>query len=293
MLAADAADKQGQRTIALEKLKSAAVAAPADFKVQYELALAFRRFGQEPSFLAHLEKAIRLKGASALKQWAGLSEAYLDESDYANAKRVLQEDILPQWPGSGEACFLQGRLAMVQAKGKPDIARAVEHFERCLELQPDNAQARYHFAVCCFRDGDMDRAENELRKVLEGSPQFLPALHQMGEILRKKGKWEEAGPFLEKHQQLDAKLQRLRYLQVQYSLGRYSSPDLLELGQLYLEMDRLTAARGTFHLYTKLEPKDPEGHRHLAEVYARLHNALEAKSESQLAEALALAKEQP
>jgi predicted Zn-dependent protease len=48
------------------------------------------------------------------------------------------------------------------------------------------------------------------------------------------------------------------------------------MGELYAERWEYRRARDAFLEYTRLRPKDPNGHRKLAEVYEKLGNEVEA-----------------
>ena len=291
--AAGGAWEKGDKDHSLAEMDAAAEVAPNSAKAHDVLAIVFKQFGRTRQALEHQEKATRLKGPPTLKDLHMLAEGYLDEHDIQNAKRLLDEDILVKWPESAEGQSLQGLILLADQNDADKRERAIVCFQRYLMARPDDQGIRFKLALCLSQAGKVEAAESELRSILAVDPDHWGAIHQLGEVLRLQGKQDEAEIFLSQHREIDAKLQRLRFLRTQRSLKQHTPEDLMELGALYMERKDYRKARDTFREYTRLRPKDPNGHQRSAEAYGKMGNEVEANYGSAIAQGLAQVTSSP
>jgi Flp pilus assembly protein TadD len=67
-------------------------------------------------------------------------------------------------------------------KGR-DIPGAIGEMLRALSMQPDRSDIRYNLAIAYIENGEYDRAELELRKVLLQSPDTVATHIALGSLL--------------------------------------------------------------------------------------------------------------
>ncbi len=66
--------------------------------------------------------------------------------------------------------------------------QAAAAYERVVELDPENIEARAELGLCYWLHGDVDKAVAALEHVLESSPGFAPACNNLGFILADTGR---------------------------------------------------------------------------------------------------------
>jgi tetratricopeptide (TPR) repeat protein len=284
--AAGVAGVAGDREAALAELLEAAAHAPDDAEAHIRLAQGFEHLEQKERALAHVERAIRLRDVDKPAPWLGLVRAHLDAGRLDEARRILHQEVVPRWPDAADAHYYEGLLISLAVTGDDGLHRALESFERALELDADSIDARYEAGVVLARLGRLDEAEAALRAVVASSPRFGGAYHELAGVLRRRGELEEARRFLEMFQRLDAQRRRLRHLETQVSLERADVAVFFEMGELYLELDEPSSATQALRRYVRQESADPRGHRALAHAYRSLDMSEEAESEEELAAAL-------
>ena len=64
--------------------------------------------------------------------------------------------------------------------------------ERFVATKPTDAFARYGLALECVKLGDNDSAVSHFRTLLENSPSYLAGYFQLGQLLGRIGRLEEA-----------------------------------------------------------------------------------------------------
>lgn len=109
-------------------------------------------------------------------------------------------------------------------------AAALELFQRAVDTDPGDMQARYYRAVARARTGDREGAVADLRAVLAAEPEFGEAALDLGVTLVEDQRYDEAVPWLEQAQRSPA-------------LATRSS---LFLGIAQLRANQLEAAKASF-----------------------------------------------
>jgi tetratricopeptide (TPR) repeat protein len=120
-----------------------------------------------------------------------------DAGRFAEAAAQL-ERLLPRVPNSFEVHELLGQ---VYASLSED-AKAIEHLETAVRLEPDSAPARTNLAASLLHSGKPELAGEEFRKALELEPRNFDANHNLGEYYIQSGKIGDAIPLLEKAQEI-------------------------------------------------------------------------------------------
>jgi tetratricopeptide (TPR) repeat protein len=116
-------------------------------------------------------------------------------------------------------------------QGRVDVA--IQEFRKVIELQPNSAVYHAHLGYAYFKNGQYEDATTELKIALRLNPDMLDAHQSLGAMLLIQGNAEEALPHLEK----------------------IRSPDLL--GLAYLETGRLPAAVTALRAALDRQPNDP------------------------------------
>ena len=93
-----------------------------------------------------------------------------------------------QFPGEVNCLWLLGVALLDQDK----IADSIATLERALAAAPDFANARVDLARAYRRDGRVNQAREEVRRVLQVTPQHHRAWLAYGDALVDLGKYEEA-----------------------------------------------------------------------------------------------------
>jgi len=83
-------------------------------------------------------------------------------------------------------------LAWIELEVRGDVNAALSEYEKVVELHPELPEAYSNLAVAQKRNGQLDRAVENLNRALERKPDFVTALTMRGGILAEQNKWSEA-----------------------------------------------------------------------------------------------------
>jgi tetratricopeptide (TPR) repeat protein len=122
--------------------------------------------------------------------------------------------------------------AAAQKDGKLDVA--IQEFRKVTELQPDSASGHSNLGEAYFQSGDYSAAIPELERALQLNPNLMGTHQTLGVVLLVQGDAEGALPHLEKTR----------------------TPELL--GRAYLETGRLGSAIMALEAALDRQPKDPD-----------------------------------
>jgi predicted Zn-dependent protease len=124
-----------------------------------------------------------------------------------NAPKLPPDATYANLPALFTAALKGARGRVVNEGFVPDDIRALAHLYQanrlnsearaCYDLlrsSPDGLSAtdHYYLADIAQYQGDLDRAESELRSVVHDAPEYLPAQLALGEVLFKSGRADEA-----------------------------------------------------------------------------------------------------
>jgi tetratricopeptide (TPR) repeat protein len=187
--------------------------------------------------------------------------AQYDAGHFAEAAEKL-EKLLPSVPENFEVHELLGLVYSAESQD----AKANEHLEKAVRLNPNSAPARTNLAANLVRLGKTGPAEEQFRKAAQLEPENFDANHNLGEIYVRSGKIADATPFLEKAQHIDP---------ASYDNG-------YDLSLAYLLTGRLKEARQLVH--DLLQRKNAaELHNLLAEIEEKDGNFVAAANEFEVA----------
>ena len=81
----------------------------------------------------------------------------------------------------------------------------MELIEEMLEKNPDDTFLNYAAALEYKKDEEIDKAIAMFRRIIDKDPENLPTYYQLGKILKKKNKTQEAIDFYKKGRELAKK----------------------------------------------------------------------------------------
>ena len=67
-----------------------------------------------------------------------------------------------------------------------------EQLEKMLDAEPDDVFLQYALAMQCASDGDRSTALSRLQQVIDGSPNYVAAYFQRGQLLDQEGETQAA-----------------------------------------------------------------------------------------------------
>jgi tetratricopeptide (TPR) repeat protein len=140
------------------------------------------------SFLSALEH--NPNDAAAL---AGLAEAYYWLAEYDQAQTYSQR-ALQLAAGDPAVISLAGRVAI----GAGNMERAAQLFDRALEIEPNNVDARLGRAELALARGQTSQALDSLDRALRVNPEHQKALLSIALVHEDAGRFEEAEAAIER-----------------------------------------------------------------------------------------------
>jgi tetratricopeptide (TPR) repeat protein len=187
------------------------------------------------------------------------------EADYEAGKLPQAasqlEELATQAPKSFEIHEL---LGLVYAAESQD-AKAEEHLQLAVRLNPKSLPARTNLAACLSHEGKVELAGQEFQKAHELGPEDYDANHNLGEFYVQTGKIAAAIPYLE---------------QAQRTKPSYGNG--YDLALAWFLTGHLDEARSTAQTLAKQEDK-PELHTLLGQIDEKDGKFIEAANELQTA----------
>lgn len=162
------------------------------------LGVIYHDMGQFSKAQGALEQALALNPAYT-EAALNLAVLYNDLGKYAEAKEIYRRALLHSRGGGHDIDpFVAGKLANMHAEiadaycsaGYPE--RAVEEYEKAVELRPTFSDIRTRFAAALRDAGRLDEAVAQLTRALDDRPQYLPARILLGVCYFSMGRTEEA-----------------------------------------------------------------------------------------------------
>jgi len=139
----------------------------------------------------------------------------------------------------------------VQVHRDGDMSKAEDIYREVLEADPENSTALHLLGVIAFQSGYNDKAMGLITRALKIAPNFPEALNNMGNVLAKMGRLEEAALFF----------QEAVALKPDYALA-YN-----HLGSALLGLGRLDEAAASYKEAIALNPQFAESHFNLGRLY--------------------------
>ena len=108
-----------------------------------------------------------------------MAEAYCSANDYDTALEYI-EKILSSFPRDHRLYLYSG--IVLGRMGKHHQAR--EAFSRGLEINPENIDLQFNYALACSMAGDKEEAMKVARKILINAPYFVKARSLLDQLAR-------------------------------------------------------------------------------------------------------------
>ena len=182
----------GDTNAAIEHFEQSAAQSPENVAINLALAAAYLKGGRT-SDSVDLLNAMPVESGSEFRRQsiliAALAEQGDRESAIAESDRLLRDN-----EGDAAAYVIAGALR--QLLDEPN--RAMSYFQQALDLEPDNLTALYSISRMAMSSGDLARAEQTLRQLLDAHPSYMPAIVLLGSILQRAGELDGLRPYLVK-----------------------------------------------------------------------------------------------
>ena len=241
------------------------------------------------------QHALDLDGHFALG-YAKLAIAYLKQfsvtKEPANVDLASKNAAIALFYNPHSATALVSQAIVYVDQGKP--ALAAEFFAKARQADPGNPAVLYQKAWALGQQGKLKEAEQAYRDILTQRPNFWPAYNNLGVILTRDAKYEEAakafaaaGVAAPKVAQPMANLAQT-YIELgrrddarsalNESLARGENEDAyLALGDMEFEDGKYSDALAAYIQAGKLDPKNHLIQRNMGDCYAMLGNAAMVK----------------
>lgn len=185
LTAADRAIEEGLPLTAIEHLREAVSAAPADERLWIRLADTQMGECQWSDAIASLEEAIKIAPELAVAH-SSLATCCLELGDLDRARHALETslDVEP-------AAHRYSMLGVVHRR-RGDDEQAENAFRSAIELDADCEEALYNLGVLLREKGELEEAVELLRRAIESDPKFAAAHAELGFALRSQDKNDDA-----------------------------------------------------------------------------------------------------
>jgi tetratricopeptide (TPR) repeat protein len=263
--------KQGDLANAEKWLKEAERLKPRDSRVPYQLGFVYRKLGREEDAkqsLALSEELHRQDDSEAqLRSECGqkLDQGLRDEA-HAICEKLYHPDDAERLTALG---MIYGQHGDSEAALKP--------FLRAAELSPQSPQVLYNLALTYVHLQRYEDALRPLETALKRWPDLFPLNSLYGAVLAKLGD--------------DPRAYETLHHAIELNPQDSSTADLLfettvKLGEKSQKERQYSSALRYFEEAAKLQPRAPEPHRGMAEVYAREGKPARAAGEQKEADRL-------
>jgi tetratricopeptide (TPR) repeat protein len=194
---------------------------------------------------------------------------YVLLNDYRDAGHYLEE-ALKMAPNNVEVRYHLGRVRYQQNQ----FDQAIAAFQEVLKRDPTNLKAQDNLGLSFEAENQIDPAIAEYRKAIamdeaSSSHSEQPYLN-LGTLLSRANKSEEAAALLSKASEIDPKSSKIRY----------------ELGKAYFDLNRLVDSRKEVEEAVGLDPKNAPAHYLLGKIYQRLGKSDSAAQQFKLTDDL-------
>jgi tetratricopeptide (TPR) repeat protein len=244
---------------------------PQNLEVRTKLGVLYSRWGKSRQVietLAQLPESAQTEAVLTL-----LGEAYRIVGDNDNAMRALRESIALN-PSNDEAFVAIATILL-----DSDVAAAVEHARRAVDLDGSSSLAHQALAKAYWKQGDLKSAEAELALAISLRPDDPWNLAYMGQLLRITDRPEGAIEAFQRAIELDhlnplhhrclgdaySTLEDWPAAEASYrravELDPFDTDTSLEFGLMLAEVGRDTEARGYLGRLLQLDPDHKQRRR--------------------------------
>ncbi len=240
---------------AVEPLRRAKSLNSEDIRARYQLGYALLLLHREPEALPELEyvRSVIPTDASTLFSLVKLYQGIGDEANAGKTFAALQQN----HPDSALVDILLGESYDIQENWQA----AIREYQKALQQASTTARLHFDLGFLYWENHQYTESTAELKKELEISHGFAPALFYLGDIALNSDRPEDALKLFER--------------------SSASDPDCLEprlgQGKALLRLDRPKEAAQQFELAARVDARQPDVHYWLATAYRRLKDATKAQ----------------
>ena len=181
---------------------------------------------------------VRVHPAASLKEAASTSGSVnikqADEKEHSVAKKILTH-------------FNRG----VYFTQERDLGKAVQAYNKVLELEPNYVEAYNNLAIVYQEMGDLEKARLAYQKSIELNPRYEKAYNNLGILLYIQGRYEESiGAF-----------------QKALAINPHNMESYVNLGILFKKLGQMDQAIECYQKGLRINPLNPEAHYNIALLY--------------------------
>ncbi|MFP3870410.1 MAG: tetratricopeptide repeat protein [Syntrophobacteria bacterium] len=140
------------------------------------------------------------------------------------------------------------KAVALQKQGK--LQEALKQYRRLAQHQPMSAELYNNIGVICERQGDLEEAAECYRKAIEIDPRFYPSFNNLGIVFYRLKQYGKARAAYERA----------------LTLNPANTHSLINLALVYERLGRLVLARRALERVLVHEPDNPEAHYNLARL---------------------------
>jgi tetratricopeptide (TPR) repeat protein len=228
------ADHQGNLEKALAYLIRAKAIEPEDPEILFEFGKVCLEKNLIDDALPALQKAVALKPDYDPYVYV-MGSAYVARGDRTQAAEVYRQ-LLKKHPADPVLNYAMGAVLYLQGRH----SEAESFLKKSVEGQPDQIAAYYYLALNYDSMGQQDRAVGLFRDLLKRHPDHASATADLGKILLRQHKYDEAQQVLERAVTLDPNSAQAHYqlAMVLHRLGKTAQSEEEFAASHKLEMER-------------------------------------------------------
>jgi len=272
--------------LAIEQYEEIIKLEPASVDDHLLLGRLYRLGNEMQKAESELKTAVKLDPTSE-EAVTTLAMLYTDEGDTSHALQVLKAV-----PDAGRSAKLYAALGAAYEQRK-DFKSAIDAFQHAIVLDRDNLDAIRGLAENLMNDGQLEKALEQYKVIVDSNPEDAQSYVRMAEIYRRQGKYDQALESLKKADTLVPDSAEVAYnmAAVYQAQGRYDDAikllqDLLKkndtsqadrnnraifierLGMIYREQENYSAAVDTFRkLLTLGDENARSGYQEMIDTY--------------------------
>ncbi len=264
--------KQDDLKDAEKWLKEAVRTNPHDARVQYQLALVYRREGrdEEAKKAMELSEELRLRDSNDSKlrlECVNKLDQGRPEEAHAVCDQLYDPDNAEKLTALGTMYGQHG-----------DFEAALKPLRRAAELAPESPQMQYNLALTYYQANEFEQAREPLARSIKRWPDLFQLNALYGAVLLKLGEDLPAYDALHHAHQLNP--QDPATVDLLYTVA-------MDLGRKSRSTKEYSDSLRYFEEAAKLRPQEPAPHQGAAEIYIREGHAAQATAEQQEADRLA------
>ena len=241
-------------------LARAAKASPKDFNVHYLLGVAAQKLGRGDEALRWWRKALELQPSQfqlmqIMAVEYGKGRYHREAADIAMRALKLRSNVEDLYYVAIHACREAG-----------DLSAGLETAARAAKRYPASARANFELAWHLQKDGRFEEALPYLRKAIELDPGYEEPYFFYGDWLVKQARYEEA----------------LEPLGKAVALRPDYMPARIANARAMMGLARWAEALEALNDAARVEPRHPQPHLMLSQVYFRMRDRSKARKEKEI-----------